>query len=76
VNVWVDGAYKGHPIYNIYRSDIASLFPGYANTNGAVGYFYLDTTKYENGLHTIQWTVTDSAGNSDGIGSRFFLINN
>ncbi|MCU0289311.1 MAG: M28 family peptidase, partial [Acidobacteria bacterium] len=31
VNVWVDGAYKGHPIYNIYRSDIASLFPGYAN---------------------------------------------
>ncbi|HLP59806.1 MAG TPA: M28 family peptidase, partial [Candidatus Deferrimicrobium sp.] len=76
VKVWVDGVYKGHPVYNIYRSDIASLFPGFANTNGAIGYFYLDTTAYENGLHTIQWTASDSAGNADGIGSRFFLINN
>ncbi|MDQ1355292.1 MAG: hypothetical protein QG657_5602, partial [Acidobacteriota bacterium] len=76
INVWVDGVNKGHPTYNIYRSDIASLFPGYANSNGAIGYFSLDTGAYENGLHTIQWSATDSAGNSDGIGSRYFLINN
>lgn len=76
INVWVDGVNKGHPTYNIYRSDIASLFPGLANTNGAVGYFSLDTTAYENGLHTIHWSASDSAGNTDGIGSRFFLINN
>jgi hypothetical protein len=76
INVWVDGVNKGHPTYNVYRSDIASLFPGYANSNGAIGYFSLDTTAYENGLHTIQWSATDSAGNSDGIGSRYFLINN
>ncbi len=76
INVWVDGINKGHPTYNIYRSDIASLFPGYANSNGAIGYFSLDTTSYENGLHTIQWSASDSAGNADGIGSRFFLINN
>ncbi|UCH97571.1 MAG: hypothetical protein JSV88_12175, partial [Candidatus Aminicenantes bacterium] len=76
INVWIDGVNLGHPIYNIYRSDIANLFPGYANSNGAVGYFYLDTTAYENGVHTIQWTATDNGGNTDGIGSRYFTIQN
>ncbi|NIM82078.1 MAG: hypothetical protein GTO20_25090 [Candidatus Aminicenantes bacterium] len=76
INVWVDGIKLGHPIYNIYRADIASRFPGYANSNGAVGYFYLDTTAYTNGVHTIQWTATDNAGNTDGIGSRYFTIRN
>jgi hypothetical protein len=76
IHVWVDGVDVGQPTYNIYRSDIAGLFPGYANSNGAAGYFYLDTTGYENGVHTIQWTATDSAGNTDGIGSRYFTIMN
>jgi Leucine-rich repeat (LRR) protein len=76
ITVWVDGVNIGHPAYNIYRSDIANLFPGYANTNGAVGYFYLDTTAYENGVHTIQWLATDDAGHTDGIGSRYFTVNN
>ena len=76
IKVWVDGVNLGHPVYNIYRKDIAELFPGYANSNGAAGYFYLDTTAYENGVHTIQWTVTDSDGNTDGIGSRYFTIRN
>ncbi|NIM11055.1 MAG: hypothetical protein GTO45_03635 [Candidatus Aminicenantes bacterium] len=76
INVWVDGINIGHPTYNIYRPDIATLFPGYANSDGAVGYFYLDTTQYENGVHTIQWTVTDSGSNTDGIGSRYFTIQN
>ncbi|NIM17582.1 MAG: hypothetical protein GTO45_36675 [Candidatus Aminicenantes bacterium] len=76
ITVWVDGLPLGHPVYNQYRADIAALFPGYNNSNGAVGYYYLDTTQYENGVHTIQWTVTDDAGNTDGIGSRYFTIQN
>jgi hypothetical protein len=77
INVFVDGVNLGHPTnYNIYRSDIAALFPGYENSNRAAGYFYLDTTAYENGVHTIQWTATDNAGNTDGIGSRYFNIQN
>jgi hypothetical protein len=76
INVWVDGVNLGHPTYNIYRSDIANLFPNYANSNGAAGYFYLDTTAYDNGVHTIQWTAADNAGNTDGIGSRYFTIQN
>jgi hypothetical protein len=74
--VWVDGVNKGHPTYNKYRPDLAALFPGYANSNGAAGYFYLNTTGYSNGVHTIQWTAKDSGNNSDGIGSRYFAVAN
>jgi hypothetical protein len=76
IKVYVDGVNLGNPKYNVHRSDLASLFPGYANSDGAAGYFYLDTTAYENGIHTIQWTAADDAGNTDGIGSRYFIIQN
>ncbi|NIM14533.1 MAG: hypothetical protein GTO45_21140, partial [Candidatus Aminicenantes bacterium] len=76
INVFVDGVKLGHPTYNVYREDIATLFPGYANSNGAMAYFNFDTTAYANGVHTIYWTAADDAGNTDGIGSRFFTIEN
>ncbi len=76
INVYVDGEYLGHATYNIYRADIAALFPGYANSNGAMAYFDFDTTAFPNGVHTLHWTVTDNAGNTDGIGSRYFTIQN
>jgi hypothetical protein len=76
LSVYIDGVYRGHPVYNVYRSDIAGFFPGYANSSGAGGYFDIDTTKYEDGIHTIAWIAIDSAGNSDGIGSRYFSISN
>ena len=74
--VWVDGLPLGHPDYGHYREDIAGLFPGYANSDGAVGYFYIDTTQYTNGVHSIAWSVEDSAAEVDGIGSRRFEIQN
>jgi hypothetical protein len=66
----------GQPVYNNPRSDIQALFPGYQNTNGAVGYFIIDTTQIPDGLHTIAWSATDNAGNVNGLGSRFFLVQN
>ncbi len=76
IRVYVDGVFKGNLTYNIYRPDVAGLFPGFANSNGAAGYFDLDTTKYENGIHSIFWIASDNVGNTDGIGSRFFIIQN
>ncbi len=76
ITVMVDGQTLGHPVYNQFRSDVASAFPGRANSGGPVGYFVLDTTKLSNGVHTIQWVVFDSAGHGDGIGSRFFNVLN
>jgi Leucine-rich repeat (LRR) protein len=76
INVVIDGVVIGHPKYNIYRWDIAWFFPGYANSDGAAGYYYIDTTKLKNGFHTIAWVATDTEGNSDGIGSRYFTVQN
>ena len=76
IQVYVDGVPVGSPVYNQYREDIANLFPGYANSGGAVGSFVLDTTSLANGIHTLAWSVTDSLGRTDGIGSRFFWVSN
>jgi hypothetical protein len=76
IDVYIDGVFLGNPVYNVYRPDIASLFPGYNNSDGAHAYVDFDTTAYENGIHTIYWTAEDDAGNADGIGSRYFSIQN
>ena len=76
ITVIVDGQPVGHPTYHQFRSDIATTFPGLANSNGAVGFFYLDTTQLSNGVHTISWVVYDGAGRGDGIGSRYFAVQN
>ena len=76
LNVFIDGVILGHPTYNQKRSDIATLFPGLCNSNGGVGFFYIDTTKLANGLHNIAWAVTDNQGRGDGIGSRYFTVQN
>jgi hypothetical protein len=76
ITVYVDGVPVGHPTYNQFRSDIATSFPGMCNTNGAVGFFYIDTTKLNNGVHTISWVVYDNQGRGDGIGSRYFTVQN
>jgi len=76
ITVWVDSKKLGNPVYNQYRKDVADYFPGLKNSDGAVGYFNLDTTKYSNGVHTIHWIATDDQGAADGIGSRYFNIFN
>ena len=79
ITVVIDGAPLGTVDYNHERPDIETLFPGFQNTagtNGAVGFRMIDTTTLSNGLHTISWTVTDSLGVTEGIGSRFFTVAN
>ena len=76
IDVFVDGVNVGHPTFNIYRQDIADIYPEYANSDGAMGYYSLNTESYKNGVHTIEWLAKDNAGNTDGIGSRYFSIIN
>ena len=76
MTVFVDGVAIGNPTYNNYRTDIATLFPGLNNTNGAIGFRVMDTTALVNGMHTIAWTVTDNQGSTEGIGSRYFRVSN
>lgn len=75
ISIWVDSVSLGKPYaYNIPNANVAALFPQYNNSNGPTGYLHIDTTQYLNGVHTIAWTVTDNAGNREGIGSRYFSI--
>ena len=76
LTVQVDGVAVGRPTYNQFRSDIATVFPGLANSNGAVGFYYIDTTLLANGVHTLAWVVYDNAARGDGIGSRYFTVFN
>jgi hypothetical protein len=76
--IWIsiDGVFIGQPNYNNFRQDIYDSFPGYANSEGAVGFYWLDTTGYANGVHNIGWYAVDNEGQADGFGSRFFEIQN
>ncbi len=76
IEVFVDGALQGTVQYNLERSDVAALFPGYANSGRSGAVFSLDTTAFTNGVHTIYWVAADNAGNANGIGSRYFSVFN
>ena len=43
---------------------------------GAIGSYVIDTTTLTTGLHTLGWSVTDSASRVDGLGSRVFYVLN
>ncbi|MCX6564105.1 MAG: hypothetical protein NTU60_10945 [Candidatus Aminicenantes bacterium] len=81
IDVFVDSVKVGNlatapNMYDQYRVDVATAFPGLNNSGGPVGAFFLNTTAYPNGVHTIHWIATDDAGAADGIGSRYFNIVN
>ena len=76
IHVIVDGVSLGTVTYDNFREDVATLFPGLNNTQGAVGYRSLDTTLLGDGVHTIAWVVTDDQGGAAGIGSRYFTVAN
>ena len=74
----IDGVPAGTPGGWAARSDLTSLFPasGYSGVANALGIIGIDTTSLSNGLHTIAWIVTADNGLSQGIGSRFFTVDN
>jgi hypothetical protein len=76
IDVYIDGVAVGNPDYGYPRSDIQSLFPGYNNTDTAVGVHTINTSLIANGLHTISWAVCDDAAACTGVGSRYFSVAN
>lgn len=76
INVFIDNVPVGHPAYGFPRADIQAIFPGLQNTNTGVGYLVIDSTKLTNGLHSIAWSVVDTGGHLQGIGSRLFFVQN
>jgi hypothetical protein len=76
VTVYIDGVATGSPVGWNARPDLTQLFPNYPGVNRALGVFSFNTMNYANGVHTIAWIVTDVAGVTSGVGSRFFSVFN
>jgi hypothetical protein len=58
------------------RTSNPTRFRNLDEGRGAIGANSIDTTLLANGVHTVQWSVTDSNGRVEGIGSRFFTVLN
>ncbi|MCP4157101.1 MAG: hypothetical protein GY757_55835 [bacterium] len=76
IYAYIDGVSIGNVSYNYWRDEITTLFPNYYNSLRPHGLLYFDTTEYTNASHTVSWVVTDNGGNAEGIGSRYFNIQN
>jgi hypothetical protein len=79
IRLFVDGVERPNVSgYGFARADVLGFFPfpTYANANGPGVQFSLDTTGFTDGLHTIVWVASDDLGTIQGIGSRFFTIQN
>ncbi len=58
------------------RTSNPTLFRNLDSASAPIGAYTFDTAALSNGLHTIAWSVSDSAGRTEGIGSRFFNVLN
>jgi hypothetical protein len=74
--VFIDGQFVGRPLLGLARPDVAGFFPGLNNTGASGGKYTFDTRHLKNGIHTIAWSVQDNMGRVQGIGSRYFIVNN
>ncbi len=77
INVYIDGALVG-PVasYNHARPDVKAFFPGLNNSDGPEARASIDTTLVADGVHSIAWVAIDDAGVAEGIGSRYFTVQN
>jgi predicted secreted protein len=69
------GQVTPQPVLTV-RGANPTLFRNLDAGRAAIGSFAIDTRTLSNGRHTIAWSVTDSAGRTEGIGSRFFYVLN
>ena len=77
IRAYIDGvALSAVGQYNYPRPDVKAYFPSLANSDGPAALFSIDTTTLADGVHTIAWVVVDDAGVAEGIGSRYFTVQN
>jgi hypothetical protein len=77
IRVYIDGVLlPAASQYNYPRPDVKAYFPGLGNSDGPAALFSIDTTTLADGVHTISWVVVDDAGVAEGIGSRYFTVQN
>jgi sugar lactone lactonase YvrE len=81
------GVYCNDDIANIFgaatpqaalttRTANATRYRNLDAQRAAIGAYVINTTGMTSGLHTLAWSVTDSANRTEGIGSRYFNVLN
>jgi hypothetical protein len=76
VDVFVDGISIGRANYGGFRPDVAARFPGFPDSDGAGFGFRLDTTRFLNGLHTVNARVTSTTGEQRFLNPLVFQFYN
>lgn len=69
----------GHPVAaGLFtpRTENPTRFRNLDSGTGAIGHVRVDSTALTNGLHSLAWAVTDSAGRTAGLGSRYVRVMN
>lgn len=74
IELLVDGTTDGMAAYGLARPDVAAYYHGAPVDSGFS--LALDTTKYDNGAHTLSVRVTDTSGNVAVFPVRHFSISN
>jgi hypothetical protein len=81
------GVYCNDDISNIFgaatpqaalttRTANATRYRNLDAQRAAIGAYIIDTSGLASGLHSLAWSVTDSANRTEGIGSRYFYVLN
>lgn len=76
VDVYVDGVIAGRANYGQIRPDVAAVFPGFPDSDAAGFGFRLDTSRYVNGLHTVNVLVISENGERRFLDGRVFQFVN
>ncbi|MDA8018465.1 MAG: Ig-like domain-containing protein [Thermoanaerobaculia bacterium] len=76
VVIEVNGVPVGQTVYGHFRPDVLDLFPGYPDSAGAGFTFNLNTTDFENGVHTVTAQVLTNNGTIRTIEGRYEIFFN
>lgn len=76
IEVLVDGRVYGQALYPLPRPDIANTYPDVPGAGASGFQLNLDSTRYNNGIHTIAVRAFDVEGNSRILAERQVFIQN
>jgi hypothetical protein len=71
----VDGNSIGTASYGALRNDVCAVYKGRAGCPNVGWTFYLDTTHFSNGSHTLNVTATTTTGQRATVASSFSVDN-
>lgn len=76
VEIYVDGRLIGQATYGMFRPQVAANFAAFPDSDAAGWGFRLDTTRFLNGLHTVNPLVVSESGERTFLNGRVYQFTN